>query len=109
MLETALASNHRYAEATELFRDATSHEDSPQSQGDGWMNWYNFACVAIAANRPDDALQYLRGAINRGYKDADRMMTDEDLKNLRHDAKFLQLVAELKGAAGKPQTPQTKE
>ena len=47
------------------------------------MVWYAFACVAAAANRPDDALQYLREAINRGYKDADALMADDDLKNLR--------------------------
>jgi hypothetical protein len=28
----------------------------------------------LAANHPDDALQYLREAINRGYKDADGLM-----------------------------------
>jgi hypothetical protein len=30
----------------------------------------------LAANHPDDALQYLREAINRGYKDADGLMAD---------------------------------
>jgi hypothetical protein len=28
----------------------------------------------LAANHPDDALQYLREAINRWYKDADGLM-----------------------------------
>jgi hypothetical protein len=31
-----------------------------------------------AANRPDDALQYLQKAVNRGYKDADALMADND-------------------------------
>ena len=52
--------------------------------------------MAVAANHPDDALQYLREAINRGYKDADGLMADDDLKNLRPNPKFQQLVAELK-------------
>jgi hypothetical protein len=37
----------------------------------------------LAANHPDDALQYLREAINRGYKDADGLMADPDLEKLR--------------------------
>ena len=36
----------------------------------------------LAANHPDDALQYLREAINRGYKDADGLMADPDLEKL---------------------------
>ena len=37
----------------------------------------------LAANHPDDALQYLREAINRGYKVADGLMADPDLEKLR--------------------------
>ena len=50
----------------------------------------------LAANHPDDALQYLREAINRGYKDADGLMTDPDLEKLRPNSNFQQLVAEFK-------------
>jgi hypothetical protein len=49
----------------------------------------------LAANHPDDALQYLREAINRGYKDADGLMADPDLEKLRPNSNFQQLVAEL--------------
>jgi len=34
------------------------------------QRWYSFAAVAAAANRPDDALQHLHEAVNRGYKDS---------------------------------------
>ena len=37
----------------------------------------------LAANHPDDALQYLREATNRGSKDADGLMADPDLEKLR--------------------------
>jgi hypothetical protein len=50
----------------------------------------------LAANHPDDALQYLREAINRGYKDADGLMADPYLEKLRPNSNFQQLVAELK-------------
>ena len=55
----------------------------------------------LAANHPDDALQYLREAINRGYKDADVQMADPDLEKLRPNPNFQQLVAELKTHARK--------
>jgi hypothetical protein len=54
-----------------------------------------------AANHPDDALQYLREAINRGYKDADGLMADPDLEKLRPNSDFQQLVAEHKTHARK--------
>jgi hypothetical protein len=52
--------------------------------------------VAETANRPDDALQYLQEAVNRGYKNADGLMADDDLKKLHSNPRFQQLVAELK-------------
>jgi hypothetical protein len=55
----------------------------------------------LAANHPDDALQYLREAINRGYNDADGLMADPDLEKLRPNSNFQQLVAELKKHARK--------
>jgi hypothetical protein len=55
----------------------------------------------LAANHPDDALQYLREAIHRGYKDADGLMADPDLEKLRPNSNFQQLVAELKTHARK--------
>jgi eukaryotic-like serine/threonine-protein kinase len=58
--------------------------------------WYSFACVAVAANHSDDALTYLQEALNRGDKDADGLMADDDLKSLRSNPKFQHLVAELR-------------
>ena len=62
----------------------------------------------LAANLPDDALQYLREAINRGYKDADGLMADPDLEKLRPNSNFQQLVAELKHPPAKDQKAQTQ-
>jgi hypothetical protein len=60
--------------------------------------------VAVAAHHPDDALRYLQEAINRGYKDADGLMTDDDLKNLRRNPHFQELVAALKRSPAKVQS-----
>jgi hypothetical protein len=66
--------------------------------------WYSFASVAVSANRPDDALQYLREAIKRGYKDAGAMTADDNLKSLRQNPHFQELVTELKRPTTKVQT-----
>ncbi len=99
-LGTALASSHRYAEAVALFQDAIAKDSNPARKGTRFAVWYSFACVAAAADRPDDALRYLREAVNRGYKDGDGLTTDDDLKNLRPNPAFQQLVASLKTTAG---------
>jgi len=95
-LGLALAHSHRYPEATNLFRDATARESDSGGRGNQWQAWYAFASVAVAANRTDDALKYLREAVDRGYKDVNGMVADDDLKSLRPNPKFQQLVAELK-------------
>jgi eukaryotic-like serine/threonine-protein kinase len=98
-LGTALAYTHRYAEAGKLFRDTIEKQDGSKGQGDRFSVWYSFACVAVAANRQADALQYLGAAIKRGYKDAAAMSADDDLKSLRQNPHFQELVAELKRPA----------
>ncbi len=103
-LGTAMAHDHRYPEASKLFREVIGKQDNSKEQGDRFKVWYSFACVATAANHPDDALQYLREAFNRGYKDAGALMADDNLKNLRPNPKFQQLVAELKRPPATVQT-----
>jgi tetratricopeptide (TPR) repeat protein len=95
-LGEALAYTHRYAEASKLFRDVIEKQKTSTGKGDHFSVWYSFACVAETANRPDDALQYLQEAVNRGYKNADGLMADDDLKKLHSNPRFQQLVAELK-------------
>ena len=103
-LGTAMAHNRRYPEASKLFRDVIEKQDNSKGQGDRFSVWYSFSCVAVAANHTDDALQYLREALNRGYKHADRLLADDDLKNLHSNPKFQQLVAELKHPSTKVPT-----
>ena len=105
-LGRALAYTHRYGEASSLFRETIQKQDESKGQGNPFEVWYAFATVAAAANRPNDALEYLREAVNRGYRDGDGMAMDEDLKILRHNPKFLQLAAELKQSYAKSQTAQ---
>jgi eukaryotic-like serine/threonine-protein kinase len=104
-LGIALAHTHRYAEASKLFRGVIATETDSSGKGNPWSASYDFACVAMAANQPDDALQYLQEAVNRGYKDADGLMADDDLKKLHSNPKFQQLVADIKHPPARAPAP----
>jgi serine/threonine protein kinase len=95
-LGRAMAYDHRYPEASGLLRDAIEKLENGADQESRSSAWYAFACVAAAAGRPDEAIRYLREAVNRGYRDADGLLADEDLKDLRHNAQFLDLVGTLR-------------
>ncbi|MGB6690666.1 MAG: serine/threonine-protein kinase [Terracidiphilus sp.] len=104
-LGASLAYNHRYPEAARMFQDAIQAQGtSADDQGDRWLAWYSFACVATAAGHTDEAFKYLQEAIDRGYKDADGLMTDDDLKNLRQRPRFQELVAALRRRTKEVQT-----
>jgi eukaryotic-like serine/threonine-protein kinase len=87
-LGTAMAYTNHYAEASKLFRDVIAKGGNSGEQGKPWTAWYAFACVAASAKRPEDALQYLGEAIKRGYKDADGLTSDDDLKNPPPESSF---------------------
>jgi serine/threonine protein kinase/tetratricopeptide (TPR) repeat protein len=95
-LGTAMAFSGQYAEASKLFRDVIEEGNDSTTQGNRWSAWYRFARMAAKAKHPDDALEYLKEAIKRGFKNADDLLVDENLKNLRGNADFQQLVVELK-------------
>jgi tetratricopeptide (TPR) repeat protein len=98
-----MALSHRYAEAKKLFQEAIEKGGDSARQQNRWLAWYNFACVAEAANHSDEALQYLQEAVNRGYKNADGLMADENLKSLRQNPHYQALVAEIRHPSTKVQ------
>jgi eukaryotic-like serine/threonine-protein kinase len=102
-LGTSLALSHRYPEAVKLFQEELEAQSNSPDQDDRWHAWYSFACVATAAGRADDAIKYLHEAINLGYKDADGLMADDDLKDLRQNPHFQELAATLRRPPAKPQ------
>jgi serine/threonine protein kinase len=95
-LGMAMALNHHYSQAKSLFTDVIDKARDSQGSGNPWYVWYAFACAATTAGHPDDAVSYLQEAVNRGLKDADGLATDDDLKGLRPNSRFQQLIAELK-------------
>jgi eukaryotic-like serine/threonine-protein kinase len=95
-LGTAMAYQHRYGEATELFHDVVVKQNSSKTQGNPFLVWYGFACVAAAAGRSDDAVRYLQEATHYGYRDAAGLMADQELKGLRHNPHFQELIKQLR-------------
>jgi eukaryotic-like serine/threonine-protein kinase len=103
-LGMALAYDDSYSEAKKLFTD-TIDKLSKTRESTVPLAWYSFACVAAAANDRDGAFGYLREAISHGYKDADHIRVDDDLKSLRGDRRFEALLVD----AAKPSTSAAQE
>jgi hypothetical protein len=76
-----------------LCNDLVEAAGREPGQGDVAGAWYNFACGAALAGHRDEAPEYLRHAIDRGYTNADHMAKDEDLTSLRDYPKFQELLA----------------
>jgi non-specific serine/threonine protein kinase/serine/threonine-protein kinase len=95
-LGKALGHEHRYDEAAQLFRGVIAGQPTSSKREDPWLVWYAFACAALAAGRPDDAIQYLREAAARGYSNADGLLADNDLEALQSAPHFQELVASIR-------------
>lgn len=92
-LGIALVYNHRYDEAKKLFGD-TIEKASKTQEANVALAWYKFACVAVAAHDPDEAVQHLREALNHGYNNTDHIRADDDLKSLRGHPRFEAFLAD---------------
>ncbi|MDJ0803519.1 MAG: tetratricopeptide repeat protein [Desulfobacterales bacterium] len=53
---------------------------------------YNIACVYARQRQTQNALTWLRQAIDKGYRDWQRMKTDPDLESIRHTPAFEELM-----------------
>ncbi len=75
-----------HAEALKVDKQITSlYPDSPVAH-------YNLACSYSNLGKVDEAFESLFHAANYGYDDIAHMKKDPDLKNLRHDPRFAQLL-----------------
>ncbi len=54
--------------------------------------WYNLGCSYALLGRNDDAFKALFKATELGYVDHDWMLRDRDLKSIRQDPRFKQLL-----------------
>jgi eukaryotic-like serine/threonine-protein kinase len=101
ILGTVLVHRHEYGLAKKLFSD-TIEQLGKLSGADSSMAWYGFACVAAVATDQDGAIRYLGQAIDQGYKDANHIENDEDLKSLHADPRFAGLVRRARKEAEAP-------
>jgi tetratricopeptide (TPR) repeat protein len=82
-----LAQAGRFDEAIALMeRDAEAHPDHP-----GLM--YNLACYEALAERVDDALEHLAGAIELDPRFRDFATTDSDFASIRDDPRFTEALS----------------
>ncbi len=93
-----------YGEAEQMFRGAI--ETAANSSQPGVLDnaWYYFARTAASAGHHDEALDYLRKAIDLGFRQPDTIAAEDDLKSLRGDPRFATLVAK----ARQPVTAKTQ-
>jgi predicted DNA-binding WGR domain protein len=53
---------------------------------------FNLACFYSATNQVREALHYLEQALKRGFKDRQKLLTDEDLENIRSTREFEEIL-----------------
>lgn len=94
-LGVTLSCEHRFPEAEALFRSATETAKATKQVAIIADVWYGFAQAAAVAGRREDALNYIRLAIENGYFRAS-LGSDIDLQSLRADPSFHTLIADAK-------------
>jgi eukaryotic-like serine/threonine-protein kinase len=91
-LGATLYAEHKNEEARSLLSarvEAIGRTQGPDAIAGAW---YDYACSAATGGQRDEALALLRQAIDHGYTDAQSMENDRDLKLLRGDPRFTELM-----------------
>ena len=86
MLGAALTRAGRHEEALEIdLRTTTLLRNEPSA-------FYNLACSYSMLNRVDESIAAIRKALDLGYRDFNHLLKDDDLKNVRRDPRFRELL-----------------
>ena len=64
--------------------------------------WYNLACSHARLKHVDEAFKALDEAVQRGYDDFPHLLRDSDLKPLRSDPRFAELIRRHKASISLP-------
>lgn len=83
----------RYADAEKMFLEVIKTAEQTKQPATADEAWYNFATVAAAAGRKDEAFTYLDHAIGRGLVSSGEVANDPELKVLHGDPRFDAAVA----------------
>jgi non-specific serine/threonine protein kinase/serine/threonine-protein kinase len=97
-----LSSEGRYVEAKPLMQESVRIDSKNGGASDIILAWYNFACAAALVGQSDEALDYLRHAIDAGLRPSDHPENDNDLKSLRANPRFTAMVQDLQKRAAVP-------
>lgn len=65
--------------------------------------YYNIACINARQGRADEALQWLAGAVDRGFRNRELMQGDHDLASIRNTPQYQNLLESMQ----KEQQPDT--
>lgn len=110
-LEGVLRRDPNYIEALQILGDAyTKRGDYERGleidrrlvalRPDDNLIHYNLACSLALTNQKDEAFRALERAIALGYRDVRWLQRDDDLKSLRDDPRFAQLLQKLSATKG---------
>jgi len=86
---------HRYTDADKVYDEALSVARRVPNNPVIAMLFYNRACWAAIQSRRQESLADLKQAVDHGFRRADEMATDEDLKSLHGDPRFNAILAEV--------------
>lgn len=59
-------------------------------------HYYNMACLLSLQNKIHESIEFLRTAIEKGYRNVDQIETDEDLNNIRTSIGYQKLTQQIK-------------
>jgi tetratricopeptide (TPR) repeat protein len=103
-LAEAYRGEGRYAESEKLLNEVLQIQRRVPASDNPYLGLtlYGLGCTAARRGRVEEALEYLREAVEQGLDAAEvrRMAIDDDFKLVRGDSRFAALVARAKKGAG---------
>jgi tetratricopeptide (TPR) repeat protein len=74
--------------------EAIARQDSILNKYPNAGNYYDATCLYSLMNRPSKAIEYLRIAFEKGYRDFIHIDKDTDLENIKKTPEFIELIKE---------------
>jgi tetratricopeptide (TPR) repeat protein len=89
-----LLDQHRYAPAEPIYRDLLDARKRVLgvSHPETLWSFYNLGCLEALQGKRQEALGYLRAAVEHGFADVDTFGRDPDLASLKNDPEFQRIV-----------------
>jgi non-specific serine/threonine protein kinase/serine/threonine-protein kinase len=100
-LGLVLSHEQRYSEAEPLFREAIGIAQKSERPFDEGNAWFYFACGAATSGWRDDAIAYLRKALDLKSADIGSIAVEADLNSLHDDPRFAALVHQVEASVAK--------